>query len=463
MLEFADYLQYELFQRGDYVLLVKDVVLAVFIVLVWAVLFWFATRRWLPRFYAHDTGELESEKKQKAGRMVLSFFLLLGLTGIVRALGLNWQIYPAEPVEEEAYALYVNTILQALAALQFARLADWLFSNIIIRNYKNQRKSTWFDNTYSSTVKKKPKRKEERTAGVLIQSIVYAFTLYFLIRLFYLDQLFPTLTFGEEGKAINITFSRIAMIFVIFFAARFLAWIVTQLFLFNYYRSRGVNIGDQYAVNQLIRYFIFFIAVIVALNSLGLQLTVVWGAVAALLVGVGLGLQQTFNDWASGIILLLERTVEVGDIVQVEEGTVGTVRKIGLRVSRIDTLQNISVLVPNSMLVNDKVINWSHFDNKARFVIKIGVAYGSDTKLVKDILVNIAQENDYVMKYPDPFVRFVDFGASSLDFELHIWSQALKTIEDIKSDLRFRIDEEFRKNDIQIPFPQRDVWIRTEE
>ncbi|MEM1324881.1 MAG: mechanosensitive ion channel domain-containing protein [Bacteroidota bacterium] len=460
MTELLNFLEYELFQYGDYTLLIRDVLVAGFILLLWTVLFLLATRRWLPRFYESETETLAASEKRKAGRMVLSFFVLLGLTGIVSALGLNLQIYPEAPVEEDNYTLYVNTILQALAALQFARLADWLFSNIIIRNYKNQRKSTWYD---TKTVKKKPRQKEERTAGVLIQSIVYAFTLYFLVRLFQLDQLFPELSFGEADKAINITFSKVAMVFVIFFAARFLAWMITQLLLFNYYKVRGVNIGDQYAVNQLIRYLIFFLAFIVALNSIGLQLTVVWGAIAALLVGVGLGLQQTFNDWASGIILLLERTVEVGDIVQVEEGTVGTVRKIGLRVSRIDTLENISVLVPNSMLVNDKVINWSHFDNKARFVIKVGVAYGSDTELVKKLLLAIAEENDYVMKFPDPFVRFVDFGASSLDFELHIWSQALKTIEDIKSDLRFKIDAAFREHGVEIPFPQRDVWMRTKE
>ncbi|MEM0994598.1 MAG: mechanosensitive ion channel domain-containing protein, partial [Bacteroidota bacterium] len=270
----------------------------------------------------------------------------------------------------------------------------------------------------------------------------------------------PDFSLGQDDKKVTVTFSKIAMIFVIFFAARFFSWMITRLALLNYYRARGVNIGDQYAVNQLIRYFIFFLACIAALNSLGLQLTVVWGAVAALLVGVGLGLQQTFNDWASGIILLLERTVEVGDIVQVEDGLIGTVRKIGLRVSRVETLQNISILVPNSMLVNDKVINWSHFDNKARFVVKVGVAYGSDTQLVKTLLLETAQENNYVMKYPDPFVRFVDFGASSLDFELHIWSQAFRQIEDIKSDLRFAIDAKFRVNEIEIPFQQVDVWQR---
>ncbi|MEM9850273.1 MAG: mechanosensitive ion channel domain-containing protein, partial [Bacteroidota bacterium] len=460
MTAFFDFFSQTLYQNGDYLLTIGDVAIAILILLIWIALFQVAIKRWLPKFYASETAVVDAKKKRKAGRLLLFVFGILGLTGIVDALGLNIQLYPSEPLEEGKYGLFVNTILQAIAGIQFARLADWLLSNYIIRNYKNQRNVNWFDRNAKVAVKKTPKHKEERTAGVLIQSIVYAFTFYFLIRLFHLDELFPDFSLGQDDKKVTVTFSKIAMIFVIFFAARFFSWMITRLALLNYYRARGVNIGDQYAVNQLIRYFIFFLACIAALNSLGLQLTVVWGAVAALLVGVGLGLQQTFNDWASGIILLLERTVEVGDIVQVEDGLIGTVRKIGLRVSRVETLQNISILVPNSMLVNDKVINWSHFDNKARFVVKVGVAYGSDTQLVKTLLLETAQENNYVMKYPDPFVRFVDFGASSLDFELHIWSQAFRQIEDIKSDLRFAIDAKFRVNEIEIPFQQVDVWQR---
>jgi len=463
MKKLQEFLSYQLYQQGDYVLLVQDVAIAVLILLVWVVLFQLAVKRWLPRFYGSESTTINETKKKQVGRLVLSLFVLLGLTGTVRALGLNFQLYPltSEAPQEDGYALYVNTILQALAVLQFARIADWLISNIIIRNYQNQRKTNWYD-TPPTAVKKKPKKKIEQKAGTLIQSIVYAFAIYFLVRLFNVDQMLPELSLGKEEKQITITLSNIILVGIIFLAARFFVWIVTQLALTNYYQAKGIKIGNQFAINQLIRYVVFAFAVIFALNSFGLQLTVVWGAIAALLVGVGLGLQQTFNDWASGIILLLERTVEVGDIVKVEDATIGTVRKIGLRVSRIETLDNISILVPNSMLVNDKVINWSHFDNKARFVIKVGVAYGSDTQLVKKILLEVALNNNYVMKYPDPFVRFTDFGSSSLDFELHIWSQAFRHIEDIKSDIRFEIDQKFRENKVEVPFPQMDVWFKNE-
>jgi len=454
------FFSYQLYQNGSYILEVQDIAVAVLMLLIWIILFQFAVKRWLPRFYESESKTVNEERKKQVGRLVLSLFVLLGLTGIVRALGLNFQLYPTTEVTEEGrYALYVNTILQALAVLQFARIADWLISNIIIRNYQQQRKTNWYD-TPPTAVRKKPAKKMEKKAGALIQSIVYVFALYFLIKLFNVDQMLPEIRLGKEEKQITITLSNVIIVGIIFLAARFFTWLVTQLALTNYYRAKGIDIGNQFAINQLIRYVVFAMAVIAALNSFGLQLTVVWGAIAALLVGVGLGLQQTFNDWASGIILLLERTVEVGDIIQVEEGTIGTVRKIGLRISRIETLDNISILVPNSMLVNDKVINWSHFDNKARFVIKIGVAYGSDTQLVKKLLLEVAHSNNYVMKYPDPFVRFTDFGASSLDFELHIWSQAFRHIEDVKSDLRFLIDQKFRENKIEIPFQQVGIWFK---
>ena len=108
----------------------------------------------------------------------------------------------------------------------------------------------------------------------------------------------------------------------------------------------------------------------------------------------------------------------------------------------------------------DNVVNWSHYDAKVRFLVKVGVAYGSDTELVKNILLKIASKNIYIKKHPAPFVRFTNFGDSSLDFELLFYSRNFIVIEDIKSDLRFEIDKEFRENGIEIPFPQRDVWMK---
>ena len=177
------------------------------------------------------------------------------------------------------------------------------------------------------------------------------------------------------------------------------------------------------------------------------------------MVGVGLGLQQTFNDLLSGILLLFERTVEVGHMVKIGE-MVGTVKGIGLRTSIIETRENVTVIVPNSKLVTDAVINWSHQDEKVRFIVAVGVAYGSDTEKVKNILLETARDNIYVIRKPAPSVRFVNFGDSSLDFQLLIWSRNFIVIEDIKSDIRFEIDRKFREEGIVIPFPQRDVWMR---
>jgi len=191
-------------------------------------------------------------------------------------------------------------------------------------------------------------------------------------------------------------------------------------------------------------------------------MTVLWGGAAALLVGLGLGLQQTFNDFFSGIILLFERTVELGDVLEVD-GTVGTVKLIGLRTSILETRDNITVVVPNSKLVTNNVTNWSHFDKKVRFQVNVGVAYGSDTKLVKELLLKVAMENTAVLEQPSPFVRFTNFGDSSLDFELHFYSREFIDIEDVKSDLRFEIDTFFRENNVDIPFPQRTIWMGKKE
>jgi small-conductance mechanosensitive channel len=141
-------------------------------------------------------------------------------------------------------------------------------------------------------------------------------------------------------------------------------------------------------------------------------------------------------------------------------GTVGTVRRIGVRTSLVETRDNMTIIVPNSKLIGDVVTNWSHDEDKARFKIVVGVAYGSDTALVKKLLLQVAQEHPKALKRPAPIVRFVNFGDSSLDFELHFWTKEFIRIEDIKSDMRFETDRLFRENDISIPFPQRDVWMR---
>jgi small-conductance mechanosensitive channel len=323
---------------------------------------------------------------------------------------------------------------------------DFLMSKVLDETEQRQKKSDQQREFKTSKVSS-PSRTIQ--TGVIIIAII------FILKNFNWDV--ELLTFQDGKIALHI--SDFLLAFLIFIFARLIAWLITQVAMHPYYKQKQVDIGTQYAVNQLLTYVIFVIAFFVAIESLGVQFAWLWGGAAALLVGVGLGLQQTFNDLTSGIILLFERSIEVGNVVDLD-GTVGIVRKIGLRTSQVETRDNIIIIVPNSMLITDQVVNWSHFDDKARFKVTVGVAYGSDIDKVKDILLRVAKENAFVLEHPSPSVFFAGFGDSSLNFQLYFWSRNFMFIERVKSDIRFEIDRVFRKNDVKIPFPQRDLWFR---
>ncbi len=248
---------------------------------------------------------------------------------------------------------------------------------------------------------------------------------------------------------------------VIYIGARTLVWAMGRI-LGRYFNKKKVDAGRRYAFQQFVKYIIYTIATLMVIEAIGVQLSVLWGGAAALLVGIGLGLQQTFNDLISGIILLIEGSVEVGDVIKVE-GLVGTVKSINVRTSRVETRDNVSILVPNSKMVGENAINWSHTEEPTRFQIQVGVAYNSDVKLVNLLLMQAANEHPAILKSPTPKIQFIDFGNSSLDFKLHFYSKEYLMIEFVKSDIRYRIIELFRKNNVEIPFPQRDLWLRNAE
>ena len=223
-----------------------------------------------------------------------------------------------------------------------------------------------------------------------------------------------------------------------------------------------VGEGRQHALFQIVKYVITLIALVIILESIGVKVTILLAGSAALLVGLGFGLQQIFNDFISGLILLFEGTIKVGEVVEVD-GIVGRVMRIGLRTSELETRDNIMMIIPNSKFTAETVINWSHNQQFTRFRIDVGVAYGSDTKLVRNVLLECADDHNFVAKKPQPKVRFTDFGDSSLNFELLFFSENMFRIERVKSDIRFMIDQKFRANNILIPFPQRDIHIITDK
>ena len=240
----------------------------------------------------------------------------------------------------------------------------------------------------------------------------------------------------------------------------------TQLFLGISKRALGRKLsqraisdpGRRTALMQIIKYLAYTIAIVFSLDAVGFNLSILLTGSAALLVGIGFGLQNTFNDFISGVIILFDASIEVGDIVQIGD-LVGKIKKIGLRATTVDTREAISVIVPNSKLTQENVINWSHENDQARFKVCVGVAYGSDVNKVMNCLYQAAINRPDVLKDPEPKVRFVDFGDSALIFEVLFWTEDTFNVEFTKSDIRVAIDEAFRKQGIQIPFPQRDLHL----
>lgn len=220
--------------------------------------------------------------------------------------------------------------------------------------------------------------------------------------------------------------------------------------------------GRRLSVFQLVQYVIWVVVILLTLEGLGFQITLLLAGSAALLVGIGLGLQEVFKDFISGIILLFDGTIRVSDVIEVD-GFVGQVKEIRLRASEVETRDGIVVIVPNGRFITGNVINWTHNRKLTRFHVVVGVAYGSDVRQVERILTDCAMKHPEVVKTPEPFVFFSDFGDSQLTFSLQFYSRAVVKIEFVKSDLRFAIIEAFRDNDVTIPFPQRVFHIKNED
>ncbi|MGB2696606.1 MAG: mechanosensitive ion channel domain-containing protein [Candidatus Zixiibacteriota bacterium] len=218
--------------------------------------------------------------------------------------------------------------------------------------------------------------------------------------------------------------------------------------------------GIQLAILKVLHYLMVGLGIIIAVQTIGLNLTSLAVVFGLLSVGIGFGLQNIVSNFISGLIILFERPIKIGDQISIGD-VLGKVSNISLRATLIRTFDNISIIVPNSEFITSQVINWSHRDPKIRIHVNVGVAYGSDVPLVINSLLEVAQNHPEVLKDPGPKVWFIEFGDSSLNFDLLAWIPSPKSRPDVISDLNKGIDEIFRKNKIQIPFPQRDLHIRS--
>ncbi len=266
---------------------------------------------------------------------------------------------------------------------------------------------------------------------------------------------FDLLRIGKYNLKVVTLF--IALLIIIL--TRVIIWLIKK----SMFRRRNLehfNEGNTYSLFQIIKYILWIIAIAFILETLGVKVTLLIAGSAALLVGVGLGLQQTFNDIISGIILLSERSIRISDILEID-GDIVKIQEIGLRTSKGLNTDDISIIIPNSLITTNKVINWSHQTNLNRFRIDVGVAYGSDVELVIKILHESAMEHPEVDDQKLPEARLVNFGSSSLDFQVLFYSSTVFGSARMKSDIRRIINRKFIQSNISIPFPQMDVHMKS--
>jgi small-conductance mechanosensitive channel len=242
----------------------------------------------------------------------------------------------------------------------------------------------------------------------------------------------------------------------VFKLAVFILIVILVLYIIKraIYRATKIHYAKKYSVYKLIKYFVLVFASIIGLQILEFNLSILLAGSAALLVGIGLGIQNLFSDYISGIILLVSSSVKVNDVIEVN-GLICRVKEINLRTTTVFTREDKYIILPNTDLTRNHLINWTLTNVASRFEVTVGVDYSSDVNLVMKILKEAVDEQENILKDPVPFVRLTDFGDSSINFSVFFWSERVFRVENTKSEIRIRIFEMFRSNKVKIPFPQR--------
>jgi len=258
----------------------------------------------------------------------------------------------------------------------------------------------------------------------------------------------------------DISLLTIIIMIVVVWASTKVAKLVRSYFDQTVFPKFKIEEGLRFSLSKIIGYLIIALGIFIALQGLGIKLSALAILAGTLGVGIGFGLQSVTANVVSGLVILFERPVKEGDMIRLKN-TFGVVHKINLRASIIRTIYNEHLIVPNSEFINNVVENMSYGDIKLRVSVKVGVAYGTDPKLVQDALLESAEKTENVMKYPEPAVLFRDFGDSSLVFELLAWIENPAQRFITESNLRYTIVNVFNEKGIVIAFPQHDVWIRS--
>lgn len=258
-----------------------------------------------------------------------------------------------------------------------------------------------------------------------------------------------------KTEHINFTLGALLAIVVAFIVTSFLLKLIRKLV------TRNLPLEDKnkfISIFQFIKYIVYIFVLMFALKISGIDITVLLTASAAIFIGLGFALQQLFQDLIAGVLIILDQSLKVGDIIELD-GKVGQVQKISLRSTRAYTRNQRVMIIPNHKFMSDLLFNWTQNDTIVRDNVEVGIAYGSDTKLAEKILIDCTKNIEGILIEPESNVLFDNFGDSSLDFVVNFYVNDAFSVQRIKSDLRFEIDKQFRENNISIPFPQRDLHV----
>lgn len=273
-----------------------------------------------------------------------------------------------------------------------------------------------------------------------------------------MDKLIEILNYDFKfGGDIHIRVKHLLIVVLVFvITAYILKWIYNLA-------TKKLPLNDKVkfrTVFSFVKYFVYIVVCLITFDNMGINVTAILAASTALLVGVGLALRTFFQDIIAGVFILIDQTVHVGDILEID-GKVGKVTDIKLRTTRAVTLDNKVVIIPNHKYLSSSLYNWTENGETTRENVTIGVAYESDLELVKELLLQVAINNKNVLKEPEPIVLFTDFGDNALQFKLVFTLNNSFEAVIVKSDIRFEIDRVFRENKIKIPFPQREIYMNT--
>ena len=289
-----------------------------------------------------------------------------------------------------------------------------------------------------------------------------------------------SITFGDflnfkliNLKSFHLDFFNIFVIFSIFFASRILVNFSKIVIGRKFRKAANSDLSTEYVYVKIAKYVIYVFAIIFCLQVLNVNLTLLLTGSAALLVGIGLGLQDVFKDVFAGFVLLFEGNLRVGDIVEITSGSknstksssgiVAKIVKINVRTSQIQTREGNVLIIPNTRLTQEQVENWSHGSELTRFIINLTVEYGANTELIKRLLKQAALAHPKVKKSHPILVRLSNFGDSGLELELVFWADQSWDINNYKSEIRFEIDRLFREYEIKIPYPKRDILMNSDK